>query len=232
MKNINKITKQRTDKKKKNLSYLLNSRVIITVLLIALSSPAFAQKYVRKSKTYVGAGVDNVSTGNAHGTYLVPYLIFKKGRNSFNIGPLFQRSTLEMGGGKLSFSHNLSGGKKSTRADDDDSEDTYIKEPRRQILQLNVLGFGQYISNALMSRKACMVEQKIANDGTNWSHIRLSTAEAGIGFELYVRITNRISWKNYVGGAVYYHVQYKQGMYRERVAPSLVLGTGIHICPL
>ncbi len=224
--------KQRLSNMKKNSFYLLNTKAVVALILMTLSQGVFAQKYTRKTKTYIGAGVDNVSTGNSHGTYLVPYLIFKKGRNSFNLGALFQRRTMEMGGGKLSFSYNLSGGKVSARVDDDDFEESYVNAPRRQILQLNVVAFGQYLSNALISRTAAAVEQKIAKDGTNWNQVRLTTAEVGVGFELYVRITKRVSWKNYIGGAVYYHVNYKQGMYHERVSPSLMLGTGIHICPL
>lgn len=207
-------------------------KFMIFFLIVFQTSNVFGQKYKRKEKYYLGGGMDNVSSGNSHGSFLSPYLVIKKGRKSYNVGALVQNREMQLKGGKFSLSYNLTGAKKYEQEEDELEEESYVSKPKRQILQLNAFGFSQYVHNGLLSNAACWSEQKASlQTETDWHKLKLSTAEAGIGFELYVKFTKRVSWKNYAAGSVYYHVTYIDGMYNERYGPSLVLGTGIVICP-
>jgi hypothetical protein len=206
--------------------------LLIVGLISFLATPASAQKYKPKSKCYIGGGLETYSSGNWHGTLFSPYLNLTKGRRSFNMGPVMQSRSKELSGGKFSFSYNLSGGK-SKRVSVDEDEEDYVAGAQPGILQLNVFGFGQYIHNTPLSKSASITEQKTSREASiNWSNVRLSTAEAGVGFELYVKFSKRVSWKNFIGGSVYCHTNYIAGMYHEKISPVLFMGTGIHICPL
>lgn len=209
---------------------------MIAFFIMLLSGAISAQRFKPKTKTYLGGGIENYSSGNWHGGVVLPYLNLTKGRTSFNAGPIIEHRAKEINGGKISFSYNLSGNGKAKSNIDDDEEDApqdYVQGPSRPLLQLNFFCFGQYFHNALISKSACEVESRAANENlTNWNNVRLSTAEGGVGFELYVRFTQRVSWKNFIAGSVYYHTNYIQGMYHEKYSPVLFLGTGIHICPL
>ncbi|MBA3663847.1 MAG: hypothetical protein H0W61_06520 [Bacteroidetes bacterium] len=211
-------------------SSLLNQNCWALILLVFSINFAYAQKYKPRTKYYIGGGLEAYSSGNSHGALFSPYINLTAGRSSFNAGPVFQKRSMEINGGKLAFSYNLSGSKKNIA--EEESEGDFVNT-RPSILQLNFFGFTQYLHNSLLSLSASKIEEKAAlENGINWNHTRLSTAEAGVGFELYVRITKRVSWKSYAGGAVYYHLNFQQGMYHERNCLSLLLGTGIHICPL
>ncbi|MCE3225518.1 MAG: hypothetical protein K0S32_69 [Bacteroidetes bacterium] len=223
-------------------------RTVAVILLMMLAlGQAYSQTYKRKTPVYFGGGLETFSSGNWHGAFYSPYLNVTKGRKSFSGGPIFQKRSMELSGGKLSYSYNLSGTKKHKIDYDEEEEELgniagdYAKTPDRQLLQLNCFGFTQYVHETSLSYAAqkteeqvehSMVEMKENQSARDWNKVRLSTIEIGVGFELYVKLTKRISWKSYVAGAAYYHVNYINGMYHERVSPSLVLGTGIHICPL
>jgi hypothetical protein len=214
--------------------------IAISIFAILFHSEVCAQKYKPKTPCFIGGGFENFSSGNWHGAFYSPYVNLTKGRKSFSGGPVFQKRSMEFSGGKLSFSYNLSGSKKQM-IDYDEEEvpltEDYVKTNDRQLLQLNFFSFAQYVNETTLSYAAQKTEEKtehnpVSESRRDWSKVRLSTAEAGVGFELYIKISKRISWKSYVAGSVYYHVNYISGMYHERMAPSLVLGTGIHICPL
>ncbi|MCW3075941.1 MAG: hypothetical protein JWO32_550 [Bacteroidetes bacterium] len=214
-----------------NTTSKIFKRTLLGVLILMSVCSMQAQKYKPKEKYFIGGGLESFSSGNCHGTFFSPYLNITKGRKSFSGGPVIQNRSMEINGGKVSYSYNLSGGKK--REMDEDELDEVYDPNYKSILQLNMFGFMQYMENSLLSKSASQTEQKTAIEThINWDKARLSTAEAGVGFELYVKLSKRVSWKSYVAGSVYYHVNYIQGMYHERMSSVLVLGTGVHICPL
>lgn len=231
MKNLIYTNKQ--EDKVRALSSFTSLTTIMVVILVLVSGFCNAQKYSRKKPTQFGAGIDHVSSGDGHGAFLTPYMVFKKGRRSVNMYMLFHQRSKEISGGKIALSYNLSGGKKPRYADDDDDEQSSSNEPRKQILQLNAFCFSQYIHNTLLSNKTCLLEERASyNKEQTWQQVRLSTVSAGVGFELHFKITKRLTWKNSVGGSVFYHLNNIPGMYSEKLAPSLLLGTGFIICPL
>ncbi|MGZ3901453.1 MAG: hypothetical protein ACXVC7_03740 [Bacteroidia bacterium] len=212
---------------KTKITILFTKTAITLMFLVCAGNMAKAQK----TRCFVGGGLETYSSGNLHGGCFTPYLNLTHGRKSFSGGPVIQNQTMELSGGKLMFSYNLSGSKR-TISDNRLSED-YAGNPDDALLQLNAFCFAQYLSNTKLSRSASTTEKLVAGENSrDWSNVRLSTAEAGAGFELYVKFSKRVSWKTYIGGSVYYHTNYIQGMYHERACPVLVLGTGIHICPL
>lgn len=217
---------------------LTTNKILTAIMVLFICSTAFPQKYKPRTRCYAGGGIESFSSGNWHGAFFSTYFNLTKGRNSFSAGPVIQRRSGEFSGAKFAYSYNLSGARKNknSKSFDEDEQpepEDYVMREKPPLLQLNVFGYSQYINNTLLSRDAYVTEQKAANEvSTDWSSVRLSTAEAGLGFELYVRITKRVSWKNYIAGAVYYHTKYINGMYHERTSPVLMLGTGIHVCPL
>ena len=212
---------------KTKVTILFTSSALIALLIMLSANKASAQK----TKSYIGGGLETYSSGNLHGACFTPYLNLTHGRTSFNLGPVIQNQTKEMNGGKFVFSYNLSG-QKSAAKDKRLTED-YAPDADESLLQLNAFVFTQYLSNAKLSRSASTTERLVAKENsTDWSKVRLSTAEVGAGFELYVKFSKRVSWKTYAGASVFYHTTYIQGMYHERACAVLVLGTGLHICPL
>lgn len=209
---------------KTKIKYLFTRGTIMLLFLVSTGNKVKAQKM----SNYIGGGLETYSSGNTHGGCFTPYLNITHGRTSFSGGPVIQNQTMEIAGGKLKFSYNLSGTKCSS---DNNSLQEYYDD--NSLLQLNAFCFTQYISNAKLSHSSSAIEKMVARGDTHdWSNVRLSTTEAGIGFELCVKFSKRISWKVYAGGSVFYHDAYISGMYQEKSGPSLLLGTAIHICPL
>jgi len=212
-------------------------RVIVVILLMIIKIHQLsAQKYERKVPVKVGGGLELFTSGNWHGTLYSPSLSLNKGRNMFYGGALIQKRSSQVVGGRFGYSFNLSDPKGSLDYDEGNQEEDYQQEPVQEcksLLHLNFFSYVQYINNGGLSYVAARTEQLTHRDGTtNWNSVKLNTAEVCLGFELNVRFSERITWKNFIGGSVYYHINYVQGMYHERVAPTLVIGTGIHICPL
>jgi hypothetical protein len=123
--------------------------VAAAILFILMCGAGYSQTYKRKAPLYIGGGVENFSTGNWHGAFYSPYVNMTRGRGAFNFGPLIQKRTMELNGGKMVFSYNLSGPRKFSAEVDEDAEEIpaedYVKEEGRQILQLNIFTFGQFI---------------------------------------------------------------------------------------
>jgi hypothetical protein len=219
---------------KMKLETVIIKGTLATLFILLFAGVVSAQRFKPKTKNYIGGGIENYSSGNWHGAVVSPYLNLTRGRNSFSAGPIIQHRAKEISGGKFNFSYNLTGKKAIQHIDEEEEEaEDYVYNAKPGILQLNVFCFGQYFNKALLSRSASETETKAANNNeTNWNNVRVSTVEGGVGFELYVKFTPRISWRNFIAGSVYYHTNYIQGMYHEKAAPVLFLGTGIHICPL
>jgi hypothetical protein len=64
---------------------------------------------------------------------------------------------------------------------------------------------------------------------TDYSKYELSTAELFAGFGLNMKINNKLVWSTSVGFGTYYHVDYVNGLYNERMAPVLMLGTALRL---
>jgi hypothetical protein len=102
------------------------------------------------------------------------------------------------------------------------------RSAEKDLLQLNFFTSLQYTNKLQLSYSTVNNETLIFGDSRqDLEKIRLTTGEMTIGFELYVNITNNISWKNYIGGSVYYHFNYLTILEHQKSAPTLNLGTGL-----
>ncbi len=209
---------------KTKIKCLFTKGAVVLLFMIGMGNKVSGQKM----SNYIGGGLETYSSGNTHGACFTPYLNLTHGKASISGGPVIQNQTMDLAGGRLKFSYNLSGSKCSL--DNNSLEQDYDDN---SILQLNAFCFTQYISNAKLSRSASNTEKMAARGDTrDWNSVRLSTMESGLGFELCVKFSKRLSWKVYAGGSFFYHNGYIPRMYQERSGPSLLLGTAIHICPL
>lgn len=192
------------------------------------------QTYRKGKLIKLGGGLDVSSTGNAHGTFYIPSVSLNKNRSTFFVGALLQKRTLNFSGARVNYSWDLTGEKLFEREGGETDENPSNEKPLRQLIHLNIFAFGQYIHNTNLSYSSISIEQRasLLRNEISWADTKLTTAEIGVGFELEVRITERIRWKTYVSSAFYYHINYINGMYHDRMAPTLLLGTGIHFCPL
>jgi hypothetical protein len=174
------------------------------------------------SPVKIGAGVDSYVTCDLHGSYYNPYLAVSKGKNTIAFGPVIQKRGLEMNGGKLIYSRVLTGGNNY----DLDCEGDIVDG----LFQINFFASAQMVKNARLSYSSVIIEERTNRQSDmNWSALRLTTAEVCTGFELHVKLTRNINWKNYFGVCVYDQVNYQQGMYHDKAAAVLALGTGIFI---
>lgn len=195
---------------------LLNSINKITVkqlflaLMLMLNLPyGYSQKPV--------VGIDICSTGNGHGASYSPYFGINKNKNTFQIGPVIQHSSMLMRGAKITYSRKL-------------TIDTSFKSQNgeKELLQLNFFSALQYTDKLCFSDKTLTEEKLIWKDQRpGLENLKLSTAELNVGFELYLNITNQLSWKNYFGASVYYNFNYTEVLEHQQCAPTLNLGTGL-----
>ncbi len=218
-----KIISNRIKRKKEN-QYIL--RILFLILLINNSLNAqFAQERPH-SLFKLGGGVESFISGNGLGTFFSPYLTIGDGINFLSCGPVIQKRSLLMQGAKIGYSRVLTGSPFNSL----NSE----LEKQNGNLQLNFFCYAQYINQLPLSYVALRTEELMnsKNDlGINrdWNKVKLTTAELCAGFELRIKITRNISWKNYIGASYYQHLNYLQGMYHEKSAIVLAIGTGIGI---
>jgi len=198
------------------------------LLLIFLANPFNEFLAQKKSKVpyKIGGGIENYISGNWHGAFYSAYLSIGDGKNFISAGPVMQKRSMLMQGVKINYSRVLTGGDFNTV--------DYEGEGTDGNLQLNFFFSAQYVNQLPLSYSAVITEELIHNRSDfdlkqDWSNVKLSTAELCAGFELHFKITQNISWKTYIGPSVYYHVNYIQGMYSPKLAPVLLIGTGICI---
>lgn len=170
-----------------------------------------------------GCGFEYALSFNGHGSFISPYAGLNASKFSFKLGPLIQKRYTSVNGVKLTYSHLLARRDKYLVL----ADDIY---PVEGPFRLNVFTYLQYIHNGFLSYNRTK-EELLMNPETktDWNAVRLSTVEAGAGFELVIKFSEHIRLRNFLGLSFYYHTSYLQGMYHEKAAPSLVFGTGINI---
>lgn len=223
------------------ISGKLTRIVAIALCVFFMAAHAFAQKrFERRKPVKVGGGMELVSPGNCHGVMFSPLLSLNKGKHSVFAAGYFQKRSYEFVGGRFGYSINLTDGCSRNTFWGEDEEDSLMislpaePENSKPVFHLNAFFSTQYYHQSLLSKSSVNIETRTARDqsSANWSSYRMSTVELAAGVELNFRFSKRITWKNTVGVAVYNHLDYSIPMYSSKIAPTLMLGTGIHICPL
>lgn len=195
-----------------NLKYKIYSLLFVIMLL----SP-YTKAQNSKQKIIQSIGLDCYSTGNGLGTFYCPNLNLSKGVNVFSVGPVIQKRSELVRGVKIGYSRILN----------IDSRNI-VNNNSKDLLQLNFFSSMQYTNMLPLSYSTVKNETLIFGDSkSNLEKIRLTTGEVNVGFELYINITNNISWKNCIAGSMYYHFNYSTILDRQKSAPTLYLGTGI-----
>lgn len=182
-------------------------------------------KEKRKLPVRLGAELETYVSGNAHGAYYTAAVNLSKGKSIFSAGPCLQKRSLEVNGIKLGYSYLLSG--INDRYDQDEINE--LKDAPRDVLELRVLCFVQYLHKASLSYKASRVETITANESKiNFNQVRFTTVEAALCMELDYNI-KRFKIKNYMGVSAFYHTDHLKGMYRPKCSPALMFGAGLII---
>ncbi|MDP3558573.1 MAG: hypothetical protein Q8T03_14455 [Bacteroidota bacterium] len=194
----------------------LFTKTIISLFIIVLNTNSFqAQKSNQKINASVG--IETFSSGNGHGAFFSPQLNLIKGKNTFNGGPVLQKRTQLMKGFKVGYSRELT----------IDSSDV-SEHAEKNLFQLHFFSSFQYTKNLPLSYSTVKNEKMIWGDSKpGIEKIVLTTCEINIGFELYVNITNQISWKNQIAASAYYNTNYSTKLEHQKFAPTLYLGTGL-----
>lgn len=188
-----------------------------TILSVILLWSTFITAQNENKKFINSVGLDYYSTGNGLGAFYSPNLSLNKGVNVFSIGPVIQKRSNLLRGVKVGYSRILTIDSRTPK-----------RSVEKDLLQLNFFTSLQYTNRLQLSYSTVKNETLIFGDSRqNLEKIRLTTGEINIGFELYVNITNNISWKNSVGGSVYYHFNYATILEQQKCAPTLNLGTGL-----
>ncbi len=237
MKKLNKFKNYINCKVKGNKKkyYFFSNSIFIAILMLSCYGNASAQNNFKRVYK-LGGTIESYVSGNGHGTFYSPSLSIGDGKNFFYGGPVIQKRSMLVQGVKIGYSRVLTGAGFHGTDDQDDLDDS------DRLLQLNFFCYAQYVNQLplsymsikeeeLMSKK-CNINANLDNNtvnSVNWSNVKLTTAETCVGFELHIKINQNISWKNYIGASVYYHLNYEPSMYQERIANVLMLGTGICI---
>ncbi len=201
---------------------------VIYIFIISLFnfSGMFAQD-VMSGRAFLDFGVDYAASNNGHSAFYAPTFVMNNHFNGLAISPLIYQDNNKLNGLKVMYIRNLSG-KGSDDVKDNvitvqDSLD-YIeyrkfKKVHRDILEVNFYSYLQYSRSLPLSSSAVAYEQENNLEmNVNWNQVKMSTAEAGLGFQLQYNITNTISFKVYSGLGAYYHVDYKQALHKGRNA--------------
>ncbi len=171
-----------------------------------------------KKTIYCGIGVEFYGSGDALGGFYSGYLSISRGKGAFTIGPCIQKRSMQMRGGKIGFLYKIVGL---------DPED---KGHNTGAIGLKLFSYLQFTDQLPLSYAASTSEMIGHNNSDyDWNSIKLSTGEFAVGIEFHIRIAAAVTWKSFLGVNTSYHFNYIQGMYNDRVSPTLVFGTGINI---
>ncbi|MCD6019800.1 MAG: hypothetical protein K0S53_2921 [Bacteroidetes bacterium] len=217
--------KNSTYTKQKNNFKNNNSCILAICLMLLLGVQSIAQK--SNTGYRLGMGVGTHLSGNSHGAMYSLSVSLYDGKNHFSIGPCLQKRKEEICGASFRYARILSGQENFLA---DGSINKADNECHR--VQLFTFVQAQYLKGAALSYKAVKMEEAAAKQNdykTDYSKYQLSTAELFAGFGLNTKINNKLVWSTSIGFGTYYHLDYVNGLYNERMAPVLMLGTALRL---
>lgn len=193
---------------------------IIFILINVLVS---AQEVPKKLRTGIGADIS--LSNNGHGSFYGMHLTLSKGRNSLRIGPLLHKRTLQVSGGRLSYSYILAG------MDGEEQLDMGFPESNNGSCRISLFSYLQYVNSTGLSYHRAKEEATLSNDSIprDWNNVRLSTVEGAVGAEMDVKLFGYIQWRSFVAIGMYSYLNPIPGMYQESTGLMFLIGTGIDI---
>ena len=209
------------------------SKVLLVLLISLFNYSAIQAQDYMSGRAFLDFGLDYSNSNNGHASFYAPTLVINNHFNALAISPLVYQDNNKLSGLKLTYIRNLSGKQGEDMMDNvvtvQDSLD-YIaykkfKREHRDLLEINFYGYAQYNKNLPLSASAKNFEKENNLEmNVNWNQVYMSTAEAGLGFQLQFNITNSLSLKVYSGLGGYYHVNYQQELHKGRSALCLNSG--------
>ena len=210
----------------------LSFRNIITLLIVIVCVfNSISQNKTNKRYCFV-AGVGIHLSGNSVGGIYDLYGNMYKKNNITSIGLCIQGRTKMPCGMRIGYSRILTGKDKILFVENEkieEIEEIDELEVINEKLQLYFYSYLQYTYNTPLSYVASQteVDNSISKNDMlkNYSNSRLSTVEACFGFGLNVKLNKIIVWSNYIGLSNHYYTNYVNGMYIDKCALGIALGT-------
>ena len=196
---------------------------IVLILSIFFCLSAFAQEVPKKMN--LGVGVDVSLSNNGHGAFYGGHLSLSKGRKSFKIGPIIHKRSMQITGGRISYSYILAG------MDGEEQMGMNFPESNNGSCRISLFAYLQYINNTGLSYHRAGEEASLSQDSTfrDWNKAKISTVEGAIGAEIDVKLLSYIQWRSFVGIGLYSYLNPIAGMYQEQTGLMFMVGTGIDI---
>jgi hypothetical protein len=212
-----------------SLDLIFNFRIFIILLIMFIS--VFKSISQNKSIKHYGFGVSigtQISGNSLGGIYEISGNLYNN-NNMTALGLCLQGRTKLPNGLRIGYSRILTGFDNFLFVEKEDDDEKF-SDKKFQLCFFSTL---QYTHNAHLSDGASLLENKSSlskdNDKPNYSKAKLSTIEVSIGFGLNTKIGKNIIWSNYIGLSSYYHTNYINGMYIDKSALALTLGTTIGV---
>lgn len=198
----------------------------IIFLTAALLFSAFnfkAQEAEKKTRT--GFGVDVSLSNNGLGGFYGAHLSLSKGRNSFKIGPCLHQRSMQLTGGRLSYSYILAG------MDGEEQLGMGFPESNNGSCRISLFTYLQYVNNTGLSYQRAKEETSLYADTIprDFNAVKISSIEGAVGAEIDVKFLNYIQWRSFVGIGIYNYLNPITGMYQEPTGLMFMVGTGIDI---
>lgn len=176
-------------------------------------------------KMYAGFGLDVSLSNNGHGGFYGAHLSLSKGRNSFKIGPCLHQRSMQLSGGRISYSYILAG------MDGEEQLGMGFPESINGSCRISFFSYLQYLNNTGLSYQRAKEETLLYADTIprDWNAVKISTIEGAIGAEIDVKFFSYLQWRSFVGIGVYNYLNPIPGMYQETTGLMFMVGTGIDI---
>ncbi len=195
-------------------------------IMIVFGKGTLISQNMSKSPYVLGLSLGSHISGNAHGTIYEASVGLYNGKNIFSLGACMQKRSMQVCGARFNYTRILTG-----KEDLSGQNHPYAVEPSK--IQLFFYSRAEYLNNACLTYNDVKKEETIMKNRdevpSDANRIRLSTIDVSAGIGLNVKLCKQLVWSNYIGFGTYYHVNYKPGMYCEKMAPVIVLGTSLRL---
>jgi len=179
-----------------------------------------------KSPYVLSTSIGSHVSGNAHGAIFGADLGLYNGKNAFFLGACVQKRSMTLSGASFNYMRILTGKEDHSSV----GPDYPYNDSKLQLFFYSRL---VYLNNTSLSfndvKKEETLIKKQSETPSKYDEIKLSTAEISVGVGLNFKLSKNIVWANYIGFGTYYHLNYKPGMYTDKAAPMLVIGTSLKL---
>ncbi len=197
----------------------------INVLIVFLMAGFYALSQDNAQKLRIGCGADVSLSNNGLGGFYGAHLTVSKGRNNFKMGPLMHQRSMQLTGGRLSYSYILAG------MDGEEQMGMSFPESNNGSCRISLFSYIQFVNNTGLSYQRSKEETSLYIDTipVDWNAVRLSTIEGAVGAEIDVKLLGYVQWRSFVGLGLYSYLNPVSRMYQETTGLMFMVGTGIDI---